>query len=70
MSMEYGMIHCYSIKQNLNKKSTTESEFVDTNEYVPLIIWMVMFYEAQGYDITKTFQFKDNESAIKMENIG
>ena len=29
-----------------------------------------MFYEAQGYEITKTFPFQDNKTAIKMEKNG
>ena len=35
MSMRYGMIHCRSIKQKLNTKSTNESELVDTSAYMP-----------------------------------
>ena len=51
MYMGYEMIHCRSIKQKLNTKSTTESDLVGTSEYVSFNIWIVMFYEAQGYDI-------------------
>ena len=64
------MIHCRSIKQKLNTKSTTESELVGTIEYVTFNIWILMFYEAQGYEITKIFLFQYNEIAIKMENNG
>ena len=55
MSMGYGMIHCRSSKQNLNTKSTTESELVGTSEYMPFNTWIVTFYEAQGCEITKQF---------------
>ena len=41
-----------------------------TSEYVPFNIWIVMFYEAQGYDITKNVLFQDIESEIKMQNNG
>ena len=57
ISMEYGMIHCLSSQQKLNNKSTTESELFGTSEYAPFNIWMMMFYEAQGYEITKIFLF-------------
>ena len=68
--MVYGLIHCRSSKYKLNTKSTTESELVGTSEYVPFNIWVVMFYQAQGYEITKNFLFQDNESAINMDNNG
>ena len=68
--MVYGMIHFLSRKQKFNTKSTTESELVNTSEYVPFNIWIVMFYEAQGYDITKNVLFQDIESEIKMQNNG
>ena len=67
MSMGYRMINCCSSKQKLNKKSSTKLYFVGSCEYVPFNIWMVMFYEAQGYDITKNVLFQDNEITIKME---
>ena len=54
------MIYCRSIFQKLNTKSTTESELVVTSEYFPFNIWIVMFYEAQGYEITKNVLFQDN----------
>ena len=68
--MGYGIIHCRSSKQKLNTKSTTESELVGTSEYVTFNIWMVMFYEEQGYEITQNGLFQDNESAINMEKNG
>ena len=66
MSMVYGMIHCCSRNQKMNAKSTTESKLVGTSEYVIFNIWIVRFYEAQGYDITKNVIFQLNESAIKI----
>ena len=60
MSMGYGMIHCRSSKQKLNMKSTTESVIVGTSEYVPFNLWIVMFYDSQGYEMTKIHIFQDN----------
>ena len=60
MSMLFGMICCNSSKHKLDMKSTTESEIVGTSEYVPFNIWIVMFYESQGYEITKIFLYQDN----------
>ena len=64
--MGCGMVRCCSSKQKLHTKSITESELVGTSEYVPFNICIVMFYEAQGNEITNNVIFKDNESAINM----
>ena len=37
---------------------------------MPFNIWIVIFYEEQGYDKTKNVLFQDNESAIKMKKNG
>jgi len=66
MSFEYGMIHCRSNKQKLNTKSSTEAELVGTSEYVPFSILMALYMEAQGYKLSKSILFQDNESAIKI----
>ena len=39
----------------MNAKSLTEAELIATSEYVPFNVWIVMFLEAQGYDIKKHF---------------
>ena len=70
MSMGYGIIHSRSIKQKLNTESNTELDIFGTSEYVPFNIWIVIFYEAQGYELTRNFLFKDNESEINMDNNG
>ena len=67
MSYGYGMIHCRSNKQKLNTKSSTVAELVGTSEYVPFSIWMALFMESQGYKLSKSILFQDNESVIKME---
>ena len=41
----------------MNTKITTESELIGTSEYVPFNIWIVLFYEAQGYEKTKMSYF-------------
>ena len=70
MSFGHGMVQCPSNKQRLNTKSSTEAELVGTSEYVPLPIWLDMFMREQGYPLTKSILFQDNESAIKMESNG
>ena len=40
------------------------------SEYLPYIIWYMLFLGAQGYTIEHNVLFQDNESAIKMETNG
>ena len=70
MSMGYGMLHFQSSNQNLNAKISTEAELIGMSEYVNFSVWMVMFMEAQGYDIKKNIIFQDNQSTIRMVNNG
>ena len=51
MSMGYGIIHRRAEKKKLNTKSSTKSELIGMSEYLPYNIWLVMFLEAQGYEI-------------------
>ena len=60
MSMGYGIIHCHSSNQKFNTKSNTESELFGTSEYMTFNIWIVIFYESQGYEITKNIIFQNN----------
>ena len=58
--MGYVMLHCQSIKKNLNTKSSTEDKLKGTSEYVPFNVWRVMFLEAQVYEIKKNILFPAN----------
>jgi len=46
-----GVIHGRSNKQKLNTKSSTETELVGNSDYLPFALWMLYFYEQQGYKI-------------------
>ena len=48
MSMGQGAAISVSKKQKLNTKSSTESELVGVDDYMPMIIWVKYFLEAQG----------------------
>ena len=50
--------------KNLNAIILTEAGLIGSSEYFPLIVWMVMFLEAQGYEIKKNILFQDNQSTI------
>ena len=70
MSFGTGGFICKSSKQKLNTKSSTEAELVGASDYLPNILWVKMFLEAQGYRLGETYFEQDNESAIKLERNG
>ena len=68
--MGYVMIHWLYSKKHINAKGLTEAELIGTSEYFPFNVCMVMFMEAQGYDIKKKIIFQDNHSTIRMVKNG
>ena len=66
VSMGSGLVHSRSSKQTLNTKSSTETELVGGSDYLPYAIWLVYFFEAQGYSLKKRIFHQDNQSTIKM----
>ena len=66
--MGYGMLHFRSSKKNLNAKISTAAELIGTSVYVTFNIQMVMFMEAQVYQIKKNIIFQYNQSTIRMAN--
>jgi len=61
-----GVIHGRSNKQKLNTKSSTETELVGNSDYLPFALWLLYFYECQGYKIQSKKLHQDNQSTIKM----
>ena len=70
MSMGCVILHCQSSKKNLNTKKSTEDKLIVTSEYVPFNVYMVMFLDAQGYEIKNNIVLQDNQITIRMENNG
>jgi hypothetical protein len=62
MSLGIGGFSCKSSKQKLNTKSSTEAELVGASDYLPNTIWLKLFLEAQGYQVTESILEQDNES--------
>ena len=60
----------YSTKQKLNTRSSTESEIVGVDDFMPSILWTRNFMNAQDYDVTENIIFQDNKSAILLEKNG
>ena len=51
MSLGVGVLHAKRNKQKLKVKSSTETELVDTSEYIPYNLLLLMFMNMQGYTI-------------------
>jgi hypothetical protein len=70
LSMGKGMPITGSSKQKLNTRSSTETELVAADDFMPMIIWTNLFLEAQGYGTKETILYQDNQSAILLEKNG
>jgi len=67
MSWGWGVLLTKCQKQKLNTKSSTEGEIVGVSDFLPNVIWVRMFLEAQGFEIKKIILYQDNQSSIKIE---
>ena len=67
MTMGKGAMQAMSKKQKLNTRSSTEAELVGVDDAMTMILWTMLFMEAQGYPIKKNVLYQDNKSAILLE---
>ena len=66
-NLKGGAIQTVSRKQKLNTKSSTEAELVAVDDVIVLVLWTMLFLEAQGYTVDKNIIHQDNKSAILLE---
>ena len=59
-----------STKQKLNTRSSTETELVGSDDFMPEICWTRYFLKAEGYRILDNVLFQDNKSSIILEKNG
>jgi hypothetical protein len=59
-----------STKQKLNTRSSTETEIVGADNFMPAICWTQYFMKAQGYGVKENVLFQDNKSSIILEKNG
>lgn len=62
LSLGGGAIYSTSTHQKLNIKSTTEAEFVAVDDIMPQVLWTMNFLEGQGYKVTDSVIYQDNQS--------
>ncbi len=62
--------YCYSTKQKLKTRSSTESELVGVDDMMPIVVWSRYFLMAQGYGVTQNLLLQDNKSSMLLEKNG
>ena len=59
-----------STKQKLNTRSSTESELVGADDFMPAVPWTRCFLLAQGHRVKDNIMHQDNMAAELLENNG
>jgi hypothetical protein len=70
LSLGKGVIYGTSRRQKLNTNSSTEAELVGVSDVMPQVLWTRYFLEAQGFTVSDSIVYQDNQSAILMEKNG
>jgi len=64
-----GAVSSYSRKVKLNTRSSTETELVGADMYMPEMLWSLYFMQIQGYAVDIVELFQDNKSTeLLMKN--
>ena len=61
-TMGKGTISSYLRKVKLNTRSSTETELVVADMYMPEMLWLLYFMESQGYNVECIGLHQDNMS--------
>ena len=67
MVMGCGDISSYSRRITVNTRSSTETELVSVDAYMPEVLWSIYFIQAQGYEVKYAEIHQDNVSAQILE---
>ena len=59
-----------STKQKIITQSSTKAELVTIDDRISKIIWMKHFIESQGFNVKVNVIYQDNQSCIKLAEIG
>lgn len=70
MTLGEGVLCSVSTKQKVMSRSSTEAELVGLDDVISKILWSKLFIEAQGYRVGTTIVYRDNTSAMKLEENG
>ena len=70
MSMGKAVIYGTSTRQKLSTKSLTEAKIIALSDVLQQVVWTRYFLEAQGYIMSDSIVYQDNQSAILLEKHG
>jgi hypothetical protein len=70
LSLGHGFPIVSSTEQKLYTRSSTETEIVGADNFMPAICWTKYSMEAQGYGVKDNVLFQDNKSSILFEKNG
>ena len=65
--MVSGAISSYSRRIKVNTRSSTETELVSVDAYMPEVLWYLHFIQPQGYGVNYADINQDNVSAQMLE---
>jgi hypothetical protein len=60
----------WSSKQKLVSKSSTEAEVIGLSDGLTVILWMVLWLEAQGHKVRPAIVYQDNQSSLALMKAG
>jgi hypothetical protein len=68
--LDGGPVFCYSSKQRLISKSSTEAELIALDKSVGYLMAMTYFLEDLGINVSPVHVYQDNQSSIKLTENG
>ena len=68
--MGEGAMSSYSNRLKLNTRSSTESEIVAVDRYMPEVLWTMYFLQEQGFPVKISKVAQDNQTAQLLETKG
>ena len=70
LMMVRGAMASYSNRVRINTRSSTETELVTVDRYMPEVLWTMYFLREQGYPVVLSKVAQDNEAAQLLETRG
>jgi hypothetical protein len=70
LSLGRGFTIMSSTKQKIKTRSSTETEIVGADDFMPEICWTRYFMKAQGHGVKNNVLFQDNKSSILLGKKG
>ena len=66
MALGTGAVISRSMKERINRKSSSDNETIAANDFMGLVLNTLYFMETQGYNVTQNIMFQDNQSNMRL----